>query len=515
MFQSKRCNVVDSLHRHENYVWNGSGDPGSEHLQPVEINEFLPQIHKWTSIGVGVMLTIFVVGVGLTTVLAYKVTVKVPGTIRPVGELRLVESAISGQVQKILVKDNQVVNQGDAIAYVDDSSLQTQKSQLESSLQQGQLQLVQIDAQIGEINNQILAQTNLINRTIIAAEAELDGTQRNFQDQQIKANVEMVQAELAVRFAKSQLERLQQEGVLKTTIEEAQTAFNVAKLQRDRLQAIADSGAISRNILEEKQQAVKSARAKLEQAKNDAKTLLEEKLQAFKVAQTNLYKARTAINPSNSPVIIASERIKQEQARGEANLAALKKELQTLLQQRLEIQKQLIRTRQDLLQTEIDLKKSVIRAPITGTLLQLKLRNPGQVVQPSEAVAQIAPLNVPLQIKTYVPTQDINKVEPGQKVQMQVSACPYPDYGTLKGIVKNVSPDILPVSSTNQPQNYTSTNSQLNGYEVTIEPETLYVGRGEHKCYLQPGMQGRTDIITREETVMQFILRKARLITDL
>ncbi|MFM7371554.1 MAG: HlyD family secretion protein [Sphaerospermopsis kisseleviana] len=481
---------MDSLHRHENYVWNGSGNPGSEHLQPVEINEFLPQIHKWTSIGVGVMLTIFVVGVGLTTVLAYKVTVKVPGTIRPVGELRLVESAISGQVQKILVKDNQVVNQGDAIAYVDDSSLQTQKKQLESSLQQGQLQLVQIDAQIGEINNQILAQTNLINRTIIASEAELDGTQRNFEDQQIKANAEMAQAELAVRFAKSQLESLQQEGVLKTTIEEAQTAFHLAKLQRDRLQAIADSGAISRNIL-------------------------EEKVQAFKVAQTNLAKARTAINPNNSAVIIASERIKQEQARGEVNLAALKKELQTLLQQRLEIQKQLIRTRQDLLQTEIDLKKRVIRAPITGTLLQLKLRNPGQVVQPSEAVAQIAPLNAPLQIKTYVPTQEINKVEPGQKVQMQVSACPYPDYGTLKGIVKNVAPDILPVSPTNQTQNYTSTNSLVNGYEVTIEPETLYVGRGEHKCYLQPGMQGRTDIITREESVMKFILRKARLITDL
>jgi HlyD family secretion protein len=505
---------VDSLRRYEDYVWNGSHDPGSEHLHSVEVNEFLPQIHNWTSIGLGVMLTIFVAGVGLTTVLTYKVTVKVPATIRPVGELRLVESAISGQVQKIVVKDNQVLNQGDAIAYVDDSRLQTQKRQLQSSIQQGQLQLVQLDAQLGEINTQILAQENLNNRTIIAAQAELGGTQRNFEDQEIKANAEMQQAELALRFANSQLARLQQEGVLKTTIEEAQTALNLAKLQRDRLQAIADSGAISHTMLEEKQQAVKSARAKLEQAKNNAKTLLEEKQQALEIAQTNLYKARTAINPNNSAVIIAAERIKQEQARGESTLSALKKELQTLLQQRLEIQKQLIRTRQDLLQTETDLNQSIIRAPITGTLLQLKLRNPGQVVQPSEAVAQIAPLNAPLQIKAYVPAQEINKVEPGQKVQMQVSACPYPDYGTLKGIVKNVAPDILPVAQT-QPQNNSAANiPQVNGYEVTIKPETLYVGRGENKCYLQPGMQGRTDIISREETVLQFILRKARLITD-
>lgn len=506
---------MDYLRRYENNVWNGSHDPNSEHLHLVEVNEFLPQIHKWTSIGVGVMLTIFVVGVGLTTVLNYKVTVKVPASIRPMGELRLVESAISGQVQKIVVKDNQIVTQGDAITYVDDSRLQTQKSQLQSNIQQGELQLVQIDAQLGEINTQISAQANLNNRTILAAQAELGGTQRNFDDQQIKANAEMSQAEVALRFTKSQLERLQQDRVLTTTIDEAQTALNLAKLQRDRLQAIGNSGAISHSMLEEKQQAVKSAQAKLEQAKNNAETLLEEKQQALEIAQTNLYKARTAINPSNSAVIIASERIKQEEARSEATLAALKKELQTLLQQRLEIQKQLIRGRQDLLQTQTDLNQSVIRAPITGTLLQLRLRNPGQVVQPSEAIAQIAPLNGPLQIKAYVPAQEINKVEAGQKVQMQVSACPYPDYGTLKGIVKNVAPDIFPVAQT-QSQNNTAANiQQVNGYEVTIEPETLYVGRGDRQCHLQPGMQGRTDIISREETVVQFILRKARLITDL
>lgn len=514
MFQTERCNAVDSLPRHENYVWNGSADSGSEHLHFVEVNEFLPQIHKWTSIGVGVTLTIFLVGVGLTTVLNYKVTVKVPGSIRPVGELRIVESAIAGQVQKIVVKDNQKVNQGDAIAYIDDSRLQTQKRQLESSIKQGQLQLVQIDAQLSEINTQILAQANFNNRTIIAAQAELFGTQRNFSDQQIKANAEIAQAEVNLKFAKSQLERLQQERVLRITVEEAQTALNFAKLQKDRLEAIADIGAISRSMLEEKQQAVKSAQAKLEQAKNNAKNLLEEKQQALEVAQTNLDKARTAINPSNSAVIIAGEKIKQEQARGQTTLAALKKELQTLLQQRLEIQKQLTNSRQDLIQTEIDLQKSVIRAPITGTLLQLKLRNPGQVIQPSEAVAQITPLDALLQIKAFVPAQDINKVEPGQKVQMQVSACPYPDYGTLKGIVTNVAPDILPVTPTNQTQNYTTTNSLVNGYEVTVEPETLYVGTSEHKCYLQPGMQGRLDIISREETVMQFILRKARLVTD-
>ncbi|TAE58617.1 MAG: HlyD family efflux transporter periplasmic adaptor subunit [Nostocales cyanobacterium] len=504
---------MNFLQYRENHHWHGISDQNYDHLQLVEINEFLPQIHKWTSISVGVITTIFIVSVGLTNVLTYKVTVKVPANIRPVGELKLVESPISGQIQKILVKPNQLINQGEAIAYIENSSLQTRKKQLENIIQQSKLQLLQVDAQIREINHQISAQTNLNNRIIAAAKAEFIGTQRNFENQKIRANAEMVQVQIELKYTRLQLERLQQEKLLSATIEEAQAALNLAKLQRDRLKFIVNSGAIPQSLIEEKEQAVKSAQTKLEQAKNNTKTLWEEKQQALKIAQTNLEKAKTAVNPPNSALIIAEERIKQEQARGIANLAALKKESQNLLQQRLEIQKQLNQTEQDLQQTISDLNKSIIRAPITGTLLQLKLRNAGQVLQPSEAIAHIAPLNAPLQIKAYIPAQDINKVEPNQKVQMRVSACPYPDYGTLKGTVKNVAPDALPITNNNIKNNSNATS--IIGYEITIEPETLYLGKGEILCHLQPGMEGLADIISRQETVMQFILRKARLITDL
>ncbi|MFN6566661.1 HlyD family efflux transporter periplasmic adaptor subunit [Dendronalium sp. ChiSLP03b] len=604
---------MNTLRQEENNFWHGLNEPILEQLPVIEANEFLPHIGKWTNIGGGILLSIFVAGISLTSILNYKVTVKVPATIRPVGELRFVESVITGTVQKIEVKDNQVVAQGEAIAYVDDSRLRTQKSQLENNIQQTQLQLNQIDAQIGEINTQIAAQTSLINRTIIAAQAELGGTQRKYEDEQIKATADMTQAQAALTLAKVQRDRLRREKVLTATlqeteaaltlakvqrdrlqrekvltatlqeaeagltlakvqrdrlqrdkvltaaVQEAEAALILAKVQRDRLQPIVASGAVSRNFFEEKEQAVKSAEAKLEQAKASAKNLLEEKVQAVKsaeakleqakanaknlleekgqavksaeakleqakanaknlleekdqalqIAQTNLEKAKTAIDPSNASVTVAAERIRQEQAKGEATLAALKKERETLLQQRLEFQKQLDRTYKELQQIENDLNKSVIRAPIAGTLLQLKLRNPGQAVQPSEAIAQIAPLDAPMLIKAQVPAQDIDKVKAGQKVQMQVSACPYPDYGTLKGTVKTIAPDALPVEN-----NATPSVTQVKAYEVTIEPQTMYVGKSYRQCQLKSGMEGRADIISRQETVLHFLLRKARLITD-
>ncbi len=501
---------MKSLRTVEDSSWNRFNEPNPDQLHLVEVNEFLPHLGKWTNFGGGILLTIFVAGVSLTSVLNYNVTVKVPASIRPVGEQRIVQSAMNGIIQKIDVQENQVVTKGQAIAYIDDSQLQTQKSQLESSIQQSQLQLNQIDAQLGEMNVQIAAQTNLINRTIMAAQAELGGIQRNYQDQQIKATADMTKAESALTLAKVQKERLLREKVLIATVQEAEAALKLTRLQRERLQPIVASGAVPRNLFEEKEQAVKSAEAKLEEAKASAKNLMEEKEYAFKVAQTDLEKARTAINPSNSVVTVASERIKQEQAKGEATLAALNKERETLLQQRLELQKQLDRSGQELQQVKTDLNKSVIRSPIAGTLLQLNLRNPGQVVQPSEAIAQIAPLKAPLLIKTRVQAQDIDKVKAGQKVQMQVSACPYPDYGTLQGTVETVAPDALPTLKNNVDQNV----AQVLAYQVTIQPQKPYLGRGDRQCHLKSGMEGRADIISRQETVLHFILRKARLITD-
>jgi multidrug efflux pump subunit AcrA (membrane-fusion protein) len=114
--------------------------------------------------------------------------------------------------------------------------------------------------------------------------------------------------------------------------------------------------------------------------------------------------------------------------------------------------------------------------------------------------------------------QDKNKLKAGQNVQMRVSACPYPDYGTLKGKVKAISPDAITPQANGANSTATTVASQkaavASFYQVTIEPENLTLGRGDRSCAIQLGMEGTADIISREETVLQFFLRKARLIAD-
>ncbi|MBE9192394.1 HlyD family efflux transporter periplasmic adaptor subunit [Gloeocapsopsis crepidinum LEGE 06123] len=485
------------------------GNPTPEQLPTISSNEFLPRINPWAITGGGFIVVILGGGVILASVLEYNVAVKAPGAIRPAGELRLVEAAFEGTVEQIAVEENQVVKRGDTIVRIDDSRLQTQKSQLQSRIRQIQLQLSKFYTQIEELQAQVEAQTRLINRNIVAAQAELRGVERNYQDQTTKVQADLAEAQASLELARVQLERLQQEKVLTATVEEAQAALQVARVQRDRLLQVLQSGAISRNLFEEREQAVKSAQAKLEQAKASTANLLEEKQQDLRLAQLKLTRYKTAINPSDAPIVIATERIKQERAKGEATLAALNKELQVLLQQQLELQTQLKHSQKELQQLEHDLTRSLVRAPISGTVLKLNLRNSEQVVQPGEAIAYIAPVNAPLLIKAQVPIPDIDKVKTGQKVQMQVSACPYPDYGTLNGVVKTIAPDILPVAS-NQ-----ANSPSLPIYEVSIEPQTLVMENGSSRCQLQPGMNGNASIISRKETIMKFIFRKARFISNI
>jgi multidrug efflux pump subunit AcrA (membrane-fusion protein) len=178
-----------------------------------------------------------------------------------------------------------------------------------------------------------------------------------------------------------------------------------------------------------------------------------------------------------------------------------------LLQRRTSIETQ-IRYDQTALQTiEATLSKQVIQAPTEGTVFRLIQQQPGQLVQPGDAIAQIMPKDIPLLIKARVGVQEISQVKVGQSVVLRISAYPYPDYGTLSGTVQAIAPDVQTVgeAATGRLEAY---------YEVTIQPERPYLQKGDRQFPLQPGMEARADIISRQETVLQTILRNLRIWAD-
>ena len=121
-------------------------NPNPEFLRPVQSDEFLPPISLWTTLGGLFLVGTVGAAITLAAVIKYNVTVKAPATVRPLGELRIVQAATEGTVTSINVKENQVVKQGEVIATIDNSQLQTKKSQNERNIQNGQRQLAPITA---------------------------------------------------------------------------------------------------------------------------------------------------------------------------------------------------------------------------------------------------------------------------------------------------------------------------------------------------------------------------------
>ncbi|MUH00737.1 HlyD family efflux transporter periplasmic adaptor subunit [Scytonema sp. UIC 10036] len=434
-----------------------------EFLRTVKSDEFVPTVSPWVSFGGLILIGSCGVAILLASIIKYPIAVRAAASVRPAGELRIVEAATSGVVNTILVKENQIVDKGQEIATIDSSQLRTRKNSIKLNIRQNHLKLAQINAQMKALQTQIKAESNAMQRAIAAAEAEFSRSQREYRDKQLIAEAEVQEALASLELAKEEMKRYQQLG---------------------------KTGAIS--LLQ-----------------------IRGKEQSFKASQAKLQRVKAALNPSISTVAIAQENIAQQRARGESTLAGLNKEKESLLQRRIEIENQISREYQELQQILKDLEKTIIRSTERGTILKLELRNSGQVVRPGQAITQIAPSNTPLAIKARVAADDISKVllcKASQvadckqgNVQMRVSTYPYPDYGTLKGAVRAITADTI------TPQR----NSNISVppfYEVTIEPEKLYLEKGNQQYPIQPGMEVTADIIFQQETVLTFILRKARLL---
>ncbi|MEH2447307.1 MAG: HlyD family efflux transporter periplasmic adaptor subunit [Nostoc sp.] len=497
----------------------------TDFVTPVQTNEFLPPLGRWTSFGGMIILGILSLAIPVAAIAKYKVTIKGQAVVRPAGELRVVQATTEGQVMQIYIKENQVVKKGDAIATIDDSHLQTKKSQLQTNIRQAKLQLVQTYAQIQAFNNQIRAETDRVHRIITGAQAELSGNYRQYQDKKITPVSELQEADANIRISQRELQiGKEQLKTAQANLHASEAALGAATSKESRYQSVAAAGALSKDQFEEaqllmkqQQQSVEAQRGVVEAQKQTIERLQE----ALSATVVRRQRAQTALNPSNAEVTIATERIAQEKAAGESNKATLEKDRQALVKQKIELEKQLEGDTSEFKQIEKDLSQTTIKATADGIISQLSLRNSGQTLRAGEEVVQIVPSDVAQVIKAAVASEDKNKLKIGQKVQMRVSACPYPDYGTLKGKVQAISPDAI--TPQNNGNNASTTNTAVSWqaptagsyYQVTIEPENLILGKGKNQCHIQLGMQGRVDIISREETVLQFFLRKARLTADL
>jgi hemolysin D len=82
-----------------------------------------------------------------------------------------------------------------------------------------------------------------------------------------------------------------------------------------------------------------------------------------------------------------------------------------------------------------------LRAPVDGTVQQLAVHTVGGVVTPAQPLLAVVPSEESLEVEATVLNKDIGFVRAGQPVTVKVESFPYTRYGYLTGTVESISHD--------------------------------------------------------------------------
>jgi HlyD family type I secretion membrane fusion protein len=111
--------------------------------------------------------------------------------------------------------------------------------------------------------------------------------------------------------------------------------------------------------------------------------------------------------------------------------------------QLLEVRRQLNEARQQIIVAADQQRRADVRAPIAGTVQQLRVFTIGGVVRPGDPILDLVPLSDTLVIRAKVSPLDVDRVSPGMRAELRFPAFRYFGSEVIRGEVKSISRDRL------------------------------------------------------------------------
>jgi len=98
------------------------------------------------------------------------------------------------------------------------------------------------------------------------------------------------------------------------------------------------------------------------------------------------------------------------------------------------------------------LDRSIVRSPVTGTVVRMHYHTPKGVIETGKAIAEILPSDAPLIIETQIARTDIDTVRRGQQATVRLIALNQRTTPVLEGEVFYLSADSLSEDVSGMPQ---------------------------------------------------------------
>lgn len=148
-------------------------------------------------------------------------------------------------------------------------------------------------------------------------------------------------------------------------------------------------------------------------------------------------------------------------------------------------------------QNKARMENLTVRAPVDGVVQKLTVGSPGQAIRPGEAVMNVVPTGDSLIIEAQVSNNDIGYIEIGQKATVKILTYDYMRYGTLDGVVEQISADAVEDQKTREFL-----------FPVMVRTGKTYLGDKPGQYPVQPGMQAEVDFKLGKRTILEYLTER-------
>ena len=153
-------------------------------------------------------------------------------------------------------------------------------------------------------------------------------------------------------------------------------------------------------------------------------------------------------------------------------------------------------------------RRTELKSPVYGIINRLNVTTIGAVVQPGANLMDIVPLDDTLLVEGRIRPQDIAFIRPQQEARVKITAYDSSVFGSLKGKVERISADTIAEDKADRqerPETF---------YRVMIRTETNHLGPAEAPFPIIPGMVATVEILTGEKSVLDYLVKPARLLRE-
>ena len=153
-------------------------------------------------------------------------------------------------------------------------------------------------------------------------------------------------------------------------------------------------------------------------------------------------------------------------------------------------------------------RRTELQAPVYGIVNKINLTTIGAVVQPAANLIEIVPLDDTLLVEGRIRPQDIAFIRPGQDAVVKITAYDFSVYGSLKGKVERISADTIMDEKADRSE------KQETFYRVIVRTDKNHLGTAEHPLPIIPGMVTTVEVLTGEKSVLDYMIKPARMLRE-